>query len=180
MKNKEYKSFSWIDPWIKIKKSAIEGKGMFAKEIIKKGEIAIVWGGIVVAKEKIKKGLIKVKKYSDVEIDDGIYLIDKQDYQGEVDDSLLNHSCNSNLWMENEITISAKRDIIKGEELTLDYALFSTELDHGLRECNCNSKICRGVFSPNDWMNKELQNRHKNKFSPFINKKIKNINKEAK
>lgn len=179
MEGRKYKSSSWIDPRIEIKKSTIDGKGMFTKEIIKKGEVVIVWGGIVVTKEKIKKGLIKVKKHSDVEIDDGIYLIDKEDYQEKVDDSLLNHSCNPNLWMENEITISAKRDIMKGEELTLDYAMYTTELDYGLRECNCNSKICRGVFSLNDWMNKELQNRYKNKFSPFINKKIKNINKKA-
>ncbi len=35
----------------------------------------------------------------------------------------LNHSCDSNLWMADEATVVARRDIAAGEELTLDYAL---------------------------------------------------------
>ncbi len=37
---------SWLNPNIEIKISKIQGKGMFAKKIIKKGETIYIWGGI--------------------------------------------------------------------------------------------------------------------------------------
>jgi SET domain-containing protein len=33
-----------------------------------------------------------------------------------------NHSCDPNLWHADVVTITARRDIAAGEELTIDYA----------------------------------------------------------
>ena len=34
-----------------------------------------------------------------------------------------NHSCDPNVWMQDEVTLAARRDIAIGEELTIDYAM---------------------------------------------------------
>jgi len=52
--NRKYNLQSWIDPRIEIRPSPVGGQGMFARELIKAGEIVIVWGGIVLTKEDIK------------------------------------------------------------------------------------------------------------------------------
>lgn len=55
-----------------------------------------------------------------------------------------NHSCNPNTTFDG-LNVIALRNINKGEELTLDYALF---LDENMEpfECNCDSANCRGLI----------------------------------
>lgn len=91
----------------------------------------------------------------------------------------MNHSCDPNLWMENEVTLSARRDIAKGEELTADYAMWTTNLLlEGAScyrfECNCSSDLCRNFITADDWKSSALRKRYKDHFSPYINKKIEN------
>ena len=54
-------------------------------------------------------------------------------------ENYVNHSCEPNL-DKNHITL---RDIKQGDELTIDYAQFSST-DWSMN-CNCGSKLCRGV-----------------------------------
>jgi hypothetical protein len=68
-------------------------------------------------------------------------------------------------------TVGARRDIAAGEELTLDYALFSVAPEWRM-ECHCGSSLCRGVVTGNDWRLAELQERYAGHFSPFINARI--------
>ena len=42
---------SWLNPNVEIKNSKVQGKGMFAKTQIKKGEIVYIWGGIFKTKK---------------------------------------------------------------------------------------------------------------------------------
>ena len=53
MPEKQYDLRSWIDSRVEIRPSPIAGKGMFAREPIKKDEIVIVWGGVVLSTEDI-------------------------------------------------------------------------------------------------------------------------------
>jgi uncharacterized protein len=91
----------------------------------------------------------------------------------------LNHSCDSNLWMADEVTLIARRDIAAGEELTVDYALFSGEagavLEHA---CRCGSAVCRQIITGNDWQLPEVQQRYYPHFSPFINARIERLRQE--
>ena len=68
-------------------------------------------------------------------------------------------------------TVGARRDIAAGEELTLDYALFSSAPEWRM-ECHCGSALCRRVVTGNDWRLPELQERYAGHFSPFINVRI--------
>jgi hypothetical protein len=80
-----------------------------------------------------------------------------------------NHSCDSNLWMQDAFTVCARQDIAAGEELTLDEALIGVDPDWSMESCNCGSPYCRGHVTGNDWRPPELQKRYSGHFSPFIN-----------
>ncbi len=88
----------------------------------------------------------------------------------------LNHSCDSNLWMADEVTLVASRDIAAGEELTVDYALFTVQSDWALDlPCRCGSISCRQTVTGNDWQIPAVQQRYRAHFSPFINARIERL-----
>jgi hypothetical protein len=68
-------------------------------------------------------------------------------YDRERDDvgDFRNHSDDPNTWMEDEVTLVARRDVKAGEELTADYAMRKDE-EHSIVpwDCNCGSSLCRG------------------------------------
>jgi hypothetical protein len=89
----------------------------------------------------------------------------------------MNHSCDSNLWMSDEVTFVARKAIAVDEEVTVDYALFTT-LPHWVLEqpCCCGSPVCRQTVSGSDWQRKDVRERYRDHFSPFINERIR-VNK---
>lgn len=170
---KAYPKESWIDPRIEIRDTPAMGKGMFAREPIKEGEVIIIWGGTVFTEEERKKGLIK--KYTTSGIAEGLYLGGKLD-EPDVPDQFMNHSCDPNLLMKDEITLVARRDIVKREEITADYAMWTTDENWVMEEpCRCGSPLCRHKITGNDWELKDLQKRYKGHFAPFINERIKKL-----
>jgi hypothetical protein len=85
----------------------------------------------------------------------------------------LNHSCDPNVWMSDEVTLIARRDIAAGEELTVDYALF--ELDEswsGPWRCQCGTPLCRGGFTGREWKDPVLQGRYVGHWHPVIEARI--------
>jgi hypothetical protein len=168
---KSYTLQSWIDPRIEICVSSIHGKGMFACEPIQKGEVVVVWGGQVFSEANIKAG--KAKERSIVQIDEGFYIASKLDEPEELDE-YTNHHCDSNIWMQDEVTLVARRNIDKGEELTIDYALWETDPSWQML-CYCGSPSCRRVVTGNDWKLPELRIRYQEHFSPYIVARIQNL-----
>ncbi len=167
---KEYRKDSWIDPRIKIQESET-GKGLFATEPIQKGEIVTIWGGKVFTNIENEAGL--VKKYSASRLDEDHWLgSDLEDPV--VDDMCLNHSCDPNIWLVDEVTFEARRDIMNDEQVTADYSTWSIDDNWVMDEqCQCGSSLCRHVVTGKDWMLPELQERYKDHFVPFVNQWIK-------
>jgi len=164
---------SWHSPKVEVKeKSRIEGKGLFAKEDIKKGTIVFIKLGHVVTFEEASKLMKELGDYT-VQITDE-FLLSPRTKEG-VDNTgiFINHSCDPNVGPDGDIIHVALRDIKKGEELCYDYAMCTT---HPFRlECNCGTKYCRSVITGEDWKRKDLQQRYGNHFSYFILKKIKKM-----
>lgn len=73
--------------------------------------------------------------------------------------------------MQDARTVSARRDIAAGEELTLDYAMFTVTPEWRM-PCQCGAGSCRGIVTGIDWQLPELQQRYAGHFSPFINIRI--------
>ena len=158
---------------VEIREKALNGKGIFAKEDIKKGEIVFIKGGHILTRNEIfSSGVIN----SYFPVSDEYYLgatnIEEEDsiklYQ--------NHSCNPNVGLHGEITFVAMRDIKQNEELTVDYAFIDNE-DYTFK-CTCGSDNCRGTITGFDWKIKELQDKYYDYFAQYLKDKIDNTRNE--
>jgi len=158
----------YIDPRVERKKSLMGGYGLFATAPIKKGELVLRWGGgVIVSNEEFQKGF-KEGKYqpeSAIHFDENhkwVSLASEPDYI----DSSINHSCDPNLWFEDGWPLVARKDIVKGEELTFDYATGETYPLNS--ECNCGVKDCRKNITGEEWKDQEFRKKYKGHFNPYI------------
>lgn len=119
-----------------VKKSGIHGSGVFAKRNFKVGEIVLPWDiSNTIQEKEVAKMIEGEKQY--VSYMDGKYIVmqDPEKY--------VNHSCDANTTAKQFCDI-AKRDIIKGEEITGDY---KEELPPNMcMKCHCGSKNCLGII----------------------------------
>lgn len=173
MSKRTYLPKTWVDPRLIMKTSPIEGRGVFADATIKKGETLIIWGGVVVPRKGFDE--TKYRILSVVPIDERNYLAIPATVKGKFVDEYMNHSCDPNVWLNDEVTVTAMRDIKKGEEITMDAALWDDDASWEYTEggtCLCGSNICRKTLTAHDWLLPELQKRYAGHFSPHIQRKI--------
>ena len=167
---RKYASYSpddWIRPKIEIRTSPIDGRGMFAKDPIGRGEKVLVMGGGTFSREDVQAG----KAAPSMAIDENMYL--SEPAGGVSDADFVNHSCDSNLWLADEITFIAKSAIEPGNELTIDYAMFLEDEEHvSAWACRCGTSTCRKSVTGKDWRLPEVQSRYEGHFSPFLNRRI--------
>lgn len=166
-------SFSWLTQ--KAGKIRIShGFGILAIKKIQKGERVIVFGGYVMNTRQFKALSERMKSFPFQVADDLYFGLSKISEVEEAD--YLNHSCEPTCGFSGEITIIALRDIKKGEEITIDYAMCLTSREVSPMKCFCGSKFCRKKIKADDWKRKDLQRRYKGFFVPFLEEKIKNNN----
>ncbi len=169
MSEQSYKAKSWIDPRLALSVSRLSGRGAFAGNHIRAGEIVIIWGGRLFTASDIEAGL--ARRNSVAEIGEGIYLGASEDDPESIDD-YINHSCDPTCWMVDQVRIAARRDIQPDEELTLDYAMFSSGSGWRIDDCRCGSQLCRSTITGSDRKVPELQERYRDHFSPYLNARI--------
>lgn len=150
-------------------KSNVEGKGLFAMQDIKDGEIIFIKTGHIVTVKEATQLEKQLGEYS-LQISDDFSLCPKTKEELKDMAIFINHSCEPNVGPDGQITFIALRDIKAGEELFHDYAM-TTARPYKLK-CNCGLKNCRGIITGNDWKRRDLQNKYQDHFSHFILKKI--------
>ena len=141
-------------PWLVVKRSAIAGKGAFARKAIPKGTRIIEYKGQRIDADEADR------RYDDDAMDvHHTFLFGLEDgtcldaaVRGN-DARFINHSCDPNCEAVEEgdrIFVEALRDIERGEELVYDYAY---EREGRMRPewkrlyaCRCGSKKCRGMI----------------------------------
>ena len=158
---------SWLSPSVEVGDSAIHGRGLVAVLPIDAGEPIGVMGGRVMTDAEFVAHTATASRWSAAALDDGLNILQA------IDDPLSrgNHSCDPNLWMSDELTVSARRVIAADEEVTVDYALMTVDEDWQM-PCLCGATSCRGVVSGGDWRRPDLQERYRGHFSPFIQRRI--------
>jgi uncharacterized protein len=158
---------SWVHPALEVRPSPIEGLGLFAARPIDEGEACAVIGGTVLTDAEFSAFTAGRERWSAAAIDEGLNVVQA------ADDPLArgNHSCDPNLWMADAITVVARRAIEAGEEATIDYALFTVDDDWRM-DCRCGAWQCRRVVTGSDWRRRDLQQRYRDHFSPFIKKRM--------
>src|SRR3989338_9027079 len=122
MENKKYLKESLISTKVEERNSPSHGLGLFAKELKSEGEVVITWGGDFMNGVEAQKAKQEGKAIQQIEEN----LWDVFDHETRNDDLSYNHnhSCDPNTWMEDEVTISARRIIKPNEELTIDIFYF--------------------------------------------------------
>lgn len=78
----------------------------------------------------------------------------------------INHSCDPNTWLDGGLNTVARRGILRGEELTIDYATFC--VNSAPFDCFCGSPICRGRITGDDWSTPALLERYNGHFSVYV------------
>jgi uncharacterized protein len=122
-----------------------------AREPILAGEVVEIIGGTLMTQAEFETFLASAKRFNVVQVAEDMHLIEMPEVT-KVRGGSVNHSCDSNLWMADEATVVARRDIGEGKELTLDYALHTVNPDWELDgPCNCGSALCRGSVRGCDW-----------------------------
>lgn len=142
---------------IEIRESKIQGKGLFANKDFKRGDIIFIFRGKIIDDWKVTDeesslygpnwvGIGK-NKWMDV-IAPGVYI---------------NHSCEPNCGIKGKVSVTALKNIKKGDEITIDYSI--TEIDNfWYMECNCRNKNCRKLIKSIQHLPKKLIK----KYTPFI------------
>jgi SET domain len=90
---------------------------------------------------------------------------------GELDVSLLNHSCDPNLGWTDEGRLVALREIGPDVELTTDYATSIDDPDFVLT-CHCETYRCRQLIEGTDWRIPQLQKRYAGHWAPHLRDRI--------
>lgn len=118
--------------------SRIEGKGVFAGENIKKGDV------IQYVKGEAKFLTIKNKKDS-LSHPNWIGVGKNKWINPEYPNQYLNHSCSPNSGIKGKVTMIALRDIKEGEEISIDYSIIEGD-DLWEMKCTCGEKNCRKII----------------------------------
>lgn len=149
---------------IRIGRSGIEGRGVFAKRKIPKGTRIIEYRG--------KRRALAELLASRTEAGPAPVLVIRLDEETVIDPTIrgndarfINHSCEPNCEVyvfDRRLYIYAMNDIRRGEELTFDYQLRSAagtvgeEPVIGDYPCRCGSRNCRGTMLARPRRNKKL------------------------
>jgi len=154
---------------VEVKDTGTKGKGIFALKDIQKGKEILYFTGKVVEVEDESKYPKFVRDHwhpIDEKGNKRIYLLP------EFPSMYMNHSCEPNAGVKENIHLVAIKDIKKGDEINIDYSTLF--LEGWKMECQCDSDKCRGVISTFDTLNPKDQERLKDYVSRYVKKKFLN------
>jgi hypothetical protein len=161
---------NWTSPNLEARHMAEKGGyGVIARTFIPAGEVVTTWGGKVITAEQLTK-LSKTNQTHSVQVEENLFLMPFEGAPSEPAD-LINHSCDPNLGLSGQISLITLRDIEAGEELCFDYAMTDGST-YDQFTCVCQTPLCRGLITGNDWKLPELQERYAGYFSPYLQRRI--------
>jgi uncharacterized protein len=165
---------SYLSPKTAVKPSPIHGKGLFAIEPIRSGEIVCVKGGHIFHRSRLQT-VAAMLGPAEIQIGEDLFIGPLS--LGERDGSMIfsNHSCDPNIGVRGQIVFVAMRDVHAGEELTHDWAM--TDDDTYEIECRCNAPACRKIVTGQDWRKKDLQEKYRGYMSWYLLEKIESSKK---
>lgn len=139
------------------------GKGVFAKEQIKKGEVVAEFDGPIYDFD-----------YPDWNEDIINHVIQFEERRWRDSKGLarnINHSCEPNCGVKDKFKIVAMRNIKEGEEVTWDYEM--TEDYLWRMKCRCGSKDCRGKIGAFRNMPENVRQKYAGFISDWLIEKYK-------
>jgi SET domain-containing protein len=160
---------SYLSPKAAVRASPIHGRGLFAVEDFRPGEIVCVKGGHIFARA-VRDAIEPFLGPAEIQIGDDLFIGPVHLEQREGGMIFSNHSCDPNIGIQGQIVFVALRVIAAGEELTHDWATTDDE-DYTL-ECRCGAVACRRTITGRDWQRPDLQRKYHGLFSWYLQQKI--------
>lgn len=160
---------TWFSDKVEKRTSGIEGRGLFARTTISKGEIVVVKGGAIMTRAE-RDEVEKQLGPAEIQIADDLFIGPVTEETREEGMMHLNHSCDPNVGIRGQITFVAMRQIEKDEELSFDYA--TGDHDDWEMSCQCSTSECRQTITGFDWRKPSLQKKYKGYFSSYLQEKI--------
>jgi SET domain-containing protein len=154
----------WIHPDVVVARSAIAGRGLFARAPIPAGTTVSRLGGRLAPTAELDSVVAASETYVDsITVGEDVHLV----LPSMTANHFTNHSCDPNLWWADEYTLVARRDVGAGEELTSDYATSSNHPGLAMA-CHCGSYRCRQLITGDDWRIPQLQQRYAGHWVPYL------------
>jgi SET domain-containing protein len=163
----------WADPRVVVAESPIEGCGLFAAEPVERGAVVLRLGGRLVSSAELTDliawadGDPSASYIDTVTIAEDAHLV----LPAGTTAHFANHSCNPTLWHVDAFDLATRRDVARGEELTVDYATNSGADGLDLA-CRCGSSLCRGRITSADWRLSALHDRYRGHWTPALEARI--------
>lgn len=127
------------------------GLGLFARRPIARGETILVFSGPLI---RFADTAAKGEREADpLQIGDDLYLDLEEPAR------LVNHSCQPNAGVVDDLFLVALTDIGPGEEVAFDYSTTMGD-GHWTMTCECGTRRCRGVVRDLDEVAGELQEQY--------------------
>ena len=161
---------------VEKRKSAIDGRGPFARESISSGEVVVVKEGYVLTRAQ-RDQIGALLGPSEIQITEDLFIGPTTQREREGGMMHLNHSCEPNLGLQGQVVFVALRDIGVGEELTADYAM--TDDEPYEMTCHCGRPSCRGTITGFDWCKPQIPAKYAGYFSWFIQRRIDQLREPA-
>jgi uncharacterized protein len=135
---------TWLSSKIEVRPSPIQGKGLFARKPVQKGEQLTRRDDrdyTVMTDQELATYIKTVSSWDAVALGNGTHQVSKVSRDDDPA-NYGNHSCDPNADSNTEGLI-ANRSIRADEEITCDYTPLSTS--SWSMACNCGAKNCRGI-----------------------------------
>ncbi len=142
-----------------IKETRGRGQGVFAKEMIGKGELIAAFDGPFYDADSVwdQRNLNHAIQFEQEKWRDSAGLA-----------RVLNHSCEPNCGIKNLFEIVAMRDIATGEELTWDYEMTENNQYGWQMACKCGTASCRNFIGRYENMPQEVRERYAGYISEWL------------
>jgi hypothetical protein len=160
-------ALSYLSPKVTVRSSPIHGRGLFAAENLRPGEIVCVKGGHIFNRATLDK-VAAILGPAEIQVADDLFIGPIRAEEREGGMIFSNHSCDPNICVQGQIVFVALRQIPAGEELTHDWAT----TDDDTLACRCGAASCRGTITGKDWQQEDLQRKYRGLFSWFLQQKI--------
>jgi hypothetical protein len=158
---------SYLSPKIQARPKANgNGNGIFAQQVLKRGELLAVFGGVVYEWDTFIN-LQERERSLCIQVEDNLFLVPRPIGDGDY----VNHCCNPNAGLSGQIALVAMRDIQPGEEICFDYAMSDTAA-YDEFACECGAPNCRRSVTSSDWQLPEIQKRYAGFFAPHVQRRI--------
>ncbi|MEK6844807.1 MAG: SET domain-containing protein-lysine N-methyltransferase [Nanoarchaeota archaeon] len=136
---------------------SFDGKGLFAKESIKKDEFLFIVKGKIRKEDKYYEGnyFLEGPRWLAVGKHKWIIPLRKNPWW------FINHSCSPNAGLVGKNKVVAMKNINKNEEITLDYSITEDDPNWEMK-CKCDDKKCRKIIKSYRFLPKKLKEKYKN------------------